>query len=274
MPELPEIEVLRRSLEPALTGDRIRSVEVREPRLRETVDPAELAARVAGRRIERLDRRSKYLLIHLEGGETLVVHLGMSGRLTRAPADTPWESHEHVAFHLASGNRLRFRDPRRFGVVFALSTADLISDPHFAALGLEPLAGELNGPFLQKVALGKRGPVKPFLMDARNLVGVGNIYATESLFRAQIHPARSVARIGAERWQRLAESVESVLRQAIGEGGTTLNDFADGDGRSGYFQVSLQAYDQEGQPCPRCGTPIRRIVQAGRSTYYCPRCQR
>lgn len=274
MPELPEVEVLRRSLEPHLVGDRIERVEVRNPALREPVDVARLRRIATRREVVALRRRSKYLLIDLEGGGTVVVHLGMSGRLTLVPGDAPREDHEHVAFHLASGRRLRLRDPRRFGVVFAARTEDLARDPHFAHLGDEPLEPGLTGGVLARAAEGRRGPVKPFLMDARVVVGIGNIYATEALFRAGIHPARSVGRISAARWDRLARAAVEVLRQAITEGGTTLNDFADGEGRSGYFQVALSAYGREGEPCPVCATPVRRIVQAGRSTFYCPNCQK
>ncbi len=274
MPELPEVEVLRRSLEPHLLGDRIERVEVRNPELREPVETARLRRAVQGREIRSLRRRSKYLLIDLEGERTVVIHLGMSGRLTLVPADTPREPHEHVAFYLASGRRLRLRDPRRFGLVFALRTADLAGDPHFAHLGEEPLEAGFSGEFLARAAAGRRGPVKAFLMDARVVVGVGNIYASESLYRAGVHPVRPVSRISLQRWDRTAESVVAVLRQAIAEGGTTLNDFADGEGRSGYFQVSLAVYDREGEPCLECGRPVRRMVQAGRSTFYCCRCQR
>ncbi|HXU45567.1 MAG TPA: bifunctional DNA-formamidopyrimidine glycosylase/DNA-(apurinic or apyrimidinic site) lyase [Thermoanaerobaculia bacterium] len=274
MPELPEIEVLRRSLEPHLVGDRIERSEVRDHRLREPIRTRELARRTAGRRIESLGRRGKYLLVHLEGGRTLVVHLGMSGRLTLVPAETPLEPHEHAAFFLASGRRLRFRDPRRFGLLFALPTEDLLDDPHFAHLGVEPLEPGFSGALLQAAARGRRGPVKAFLMDATVVVGAGNIYAAEALFRAGIHPLRSVARIAAPRWNRLAESVAGVLSEAIGQGGTTLNDFADGEGNSGYFQVSLSVYGREGEGCLHCATPVKRAVLSNRSTYYCPRCQR
>ena len=262
MPELPEVEVLRRSLEPHLVGDRIRRVEVRARALREPLRAGELR------------RRGKYLLVDLEGGTTLLLHLGMSGRLTLVPAGTPREPHEHLAFHLDSRRRLRFRDPRRFGLVLALPTADLERDRHLVHLGLEPLAGTFSGGALRRLAAGRRAPVKAFLMDARRIVGVGNIYATEALHRAGIHPARSVGRISVERWRRLAVAVRRVLRHAILQGGTTLNDFADGEGRSGEFQVDLRVYGREGEPCPRCGARVRRLVQSGRSTFYCPRCQR
>ncbi len=274
MPELPEIEVLRRSLEPFVLGDRIERVEVRDVRLREPIRTRELARRVAGRRIDRLDRRGKYLLIELEGGWSLAIHLGMSGRFTLVPADAPLEPHEHVAFYLASERRLRLRDPRRFGLVFTFSTAERDGDPHFAHLGVEPLEPGFSGGTLRAAAQGRRGPVKSFLMDGTVVVGAGNIYAAEALFRAGIHPLRSVARIAAKRWDRLAEALVEVLGAAVAQGGTTLNDFADGEGRSGYFQVSLEAYGREGEACNRCEGRIRRVVLANRSTYFCPRCQR
>jgi formamidopyrimidine-DNA glycosylase len=274
VPELPEVEVLRRSLAPRLRGARIARVEVREPRLRERVNARALGAAAGGRRILELGRRGKYLLVHLEGGHTLLLHLGMSGRLTVVPARHPRELHEHVAFHLARGGRLRFVDPRRFGLVLALRSERLAGDPHLVALGVEPLDGGLDGAYLRRHAAGRRGPVKGYLMDAGVVVGVGNIYASEALFQAGIDPRRSVARIAAPRWEELAGAVRRVLASAIEQGGTTLNDFVDGDGNPGYFQVSLAVYDREGEPCGRCGAAIRRIVQGGRSTYFCPRCQR
>ncbi len=281
MPELPEVEVLRRSLEPYLLGERIERVAVHSPALREPIPAARLRRRLTGQRVERLRRRAKYLLVDLEGGETLVVHLGMTGTFTldgkatgSQVAASPIDRHEHVTILLRSGRRLRFRDPRRFGLFFSMPTAKIAANRHFAHLGIEPLEGELTGPFLRQRAAGRRGPVKPFLMDARVVVGVGNIYASEALHQAALHPNRSVARIAAPRWQRLAEEVRAVLAAAIEVGGTTLNDFADGEGKSGYFQIELQVYGREGEPCPRCGGAIRRILQAGRSTFYCPKCQR
>jgi formamidopyrimidine-DNA glycosylase len=274
MPELPEVEVLRRSLEPLVTGDRIESVEVHALALREPLDRRRLTRDASGRRIERLRRRGKYLLIDLSEGETLVVHLGMSGRLTVVPGAEPRAAHEHLALRLASGRRLRLVDPRRFGLVFTLPSAGVDADRHFAGLGFEPLAEGFDGEALAAAAHGRRGPVKAFLMDASIVVGVGNIYATEALWESRIHPRRSVARISAASWDRLAEAVRGVLTRAIAEGGTTLRDYADGEGNAGYFQVSLAVYGREGESCPRCGTAIRRIVQSNRGTFYCPRCQR
>lgn len=274
MPELPEVEVLRRSLEPRLVGRAIEKVEVHAAALREPLDRRGLRRAAVGRRIVALRRRSKYLLIDVEGGATLVVHLGMSGRLTLVEASEAHELHEHVAIGLDGGERLRFRDPRRFGLLFAAATETLERDRHFSALGREPLEPRLAGADLQALAAGLRAPVKSFLMDAHKVVGVGNIYATEALFRARLRPDRSVARIDAAGFARLAEAVVTVLEQAIGDGGTTLNDFTDGAGQEGYFQIALAAYGREGEPCPRCGAAIRRIVQSNRSSFYCGRCQR
>ncbi len=274
MPELPEIEVLRRSLEPHLIGRRIERIDVRRPDLRERVSPRRLAARCRGRRIRAVRRRAKYLLLELEGPSTLVFHLGMSGRLTLVSTTAPPLDHEHVTLALDHGVELRFRDPRRFGLVLAVANGELVRDRRFAELGIEPLGEGFDGAYLRRTAAGRRAPVKSFLMDARVVVGVGNIYVSESLWRAGVHPRRSVARIGADRFDRLARAVRAVLGEAIAQGGTTLNDFTDGRGEAGYFQVSLAVYGREGAPCRRCGRPIRRIVQSGRSTFYCPGCQR
>lgn len=273
VPELPEVEVLRRSLRVLVRGDAVERVEVYRSELREPVCAASLRRRLAGRRILDVARRAKYLLIELEGGSTLAVHLGMSGRLTLAPATAPREKHEHAAFHLASGRKLRYRDPRRFGLLLALETGKLGQDRHFSHLGAEPLAPAFDGATLARQARRRRGPVKTFLMDATRVTGVGNIYACEALFRAGVHPRRSVARISARRWDRLAASLVAVLEEAVAEGGTTLNDFAGALGEAGLFSVSLAVYAREGAPCLRCGSFIRRIRQAGRSTFYCPRCQ-
>jgi formamidopyrimidine-DNA glycosylase len=273
MPELPEVEVLRRSLEPRLTGARIARVEVRSPALREPLDRRSLR-RLEGCAVTRLRRRAKYLLVDFERDRTLVIHLGMSGRFTLTPAATPVALHEHLAFYLDGGERLRLVDPRRFGVAFVRATARLESDPHFVHLGVEPLGEELTADFLSAEASGRRTPVKSFLMDARIVVGVGNIYACEALWLSGVHPRRAAGRIGRRRLAELTEAVRTVLGRAIDQGGTTLNDFTDGEGNAGYFQVSLSAYGREGEPCRRCRRPIRRIVQSGRSTFYCPGCQR
>ena len=274
MPELPEVEVLRRSLEPWLVGTTIESVDVRRTDLREAVDRHALRRRIVGRQVSAADRRAKYLLLRMQGGSTLVVHLGMSGRLTLLPPEAPQEAHEHLSFGLSSGLTMRFRDPRRFGLVLALPTAALDRDVHFAHLGIEPLSDDFTGARLRALGRGRRAPVKNFLMDGRIVVGVGNIYACEALHRAGIRPSRAAGRISARRWDGLVAAIRGVLAEAIEEGGTTLKDFRNAAGSEGYFQVSLAVYDREGKACRNCKGTIRRAVQAGRSTYFCPRCQR
>ncbi|MEM7584847.1 MAG: bifunctional DNA-formamidopyrimidine glycosylase/DNA-(apurinic or apyrimidinic site) lyase [Acidobacteriota bacterium] len=272
MPELPEVEVLRRSLKPRLVQQQVERVEILSPALREPMDRRALR-RLGGRMIGGLRRRAKYLLIDFEGGITLVIHLGMSGRFTLVAGREPVAKHEHLAFHLATGERLRLVDPRRFGMAFTVATPRIEQDRHFAHLGVEPLGSGLTPEYLSEMAHNRRGPIKSFLMDARIVVGVGNIYASEALWRARVHPKRSVARISAATWGRLTEAVRAVLAQAIEEGGTTLNDFADGEGNAGYFQVSLAVYGREGEPCSSCDRLLKRFVQTGRSTFYCPGCQ-
>jgi formamidopyrimidine-DNA glycosylase len=273
MPELPEVEVLRLSLLRRLPERRIEGVLLHNPSLRWPVDGRKLRRLTHGRRVEGLRRRAKYLLIDLEKSSTLVVHLGMSGQLTVVPADQPLAPHEHLAFLLDSDERLRFVDPRRFGMVFAAPRGKLPLHPRFAGLGVEPLEDEFDGALLRTRAAGRRGPIKTFLMDAAVVVGVGNIYACEVLWQVGVHPRRSVARISRQTWERISQAIKDVLAEAIHLGGTTLSDFADGEGNSGYFQIALMAYGMEGKPCKRCGREMRRIVQSGRSTFYCPGCQ-
>lgn len=249
------------------------AVEVHHRGLREPVDRVALDGLV-GRRIERLRRRAKYLLIDVDGDLTLVVHLGMSGQLTVVEESAPRALHEHVTFRLEGSRRLRFVDPRRFGLVVVLATSTLAADRRFARLGPEPLEGNLSGQMLAEAALGRRASAKSYLMNPQVVVGVGNIYASEVLHRAGVHPCRSVRRIGVGSWERVAASVRDVLAEAIAAGGTSVSDYVDGDGRRGSFQRALEVYGRKGERCGRCDGTVRRIVQAGRSTYYCPRCQR
>ncbi len=270
MPELPEVETTRRGVAPHIVGQRLRQVVVREPRLRWPVPP-ELAERAAGQRVLRVDRRAKYLIFKLEQGN-LVLHLGMSGSLRVVSLDTPLRIHDHV--DLCVGTRcLRFNDPRRFG---SLSWADdpVASHPLLCDLGPEPLGEDFGGEHLYRLSRGRRSAVKTFLMDAHVVVGVGNIYASESLFEAGIHPARPAGRISLARYERLAERVRAVLQRAIDSGGSTLRDFLRSDGSPGYFQLQLAVYGRTGEPCRVCATPIRQRVLGQRSTFYCIRCQR
>ena len=275
MPELPEVETLRRSLLPHVVGQTLRHVLVRDTRLRFAVDTAVLTDQVQDRRVLAVRRRAKYLLFDLEGGGVLMVHLGMSGRLGIMPADRPLLTHDHVIWTLEDGRHLRFNDPRRFGMVLTFRREEEATHPRLAHLGVEPLDdGAFTGALLHTWTRGVAKPIKNFLMDGTRIVGVGNIYACESLFIAGVHPSRAAGRLSAARCDALVEAVRAVLIRAIEEGGTTLRDFANAEGDAGYFAVSLQAYGREGLPCLRCGAPIARMVQAGRSTFYCPRCQR
>lgn len=274
MPELPEVETVLRSLTPKLTGRRITVIEVRNRALRVPVSPRRLRRHALNRSIERLSRRAKYLKIHVEGGSCLIVHLGMSGRLLLQPAGQAFEDHVHVVFGLDNGLELRFKDPRRFGQVDAVAESSLQRDRRFRHLGPEPLSEQCDGEYFYQRSRGLRKPVKNFLMDAEQVVGVGNIYANEALFDAKIHPKRAAGRISRHSWERLSRAVKDVLSAAIREGGTTINDFQDGSGNEGYFQVSLRVYGRKGEPCQRCNAPLKSTVLAGRSTFYCGRCQR
>lgn len=279
MPELPEVEVTRRSLLPVLLNERIERVVVRETRFRVPVPSARLKRVLPGRAVSALRRRSKYLLIDLEGGprqaeQTLIFHLGMSGRLRYLERAASQEPHEHVVVQMANGQDLRFRDPRRFGLVLLEPTAGLDEGVLLRHLGPEPLEEDFDTDYLVAKASRRTAPIKNFLMDASVVVGVGNIYACESLFRAGIHPGRAAGRVSRQRIETLVRCVREVLSEAIAQGGTTLNDFANADGEPGYFVVRLAAYGREGLPCLQCSTPIRRIVQSNRSTFYCGRCQR
>lgn len=273
MPELPEIETIRRSLARSIVGRRFDAVTVHDARLRLPVSQAMLRRQLVGRRIGGIDRRSKYLLIELDE-LVLVLHLGMSGRLLRQPAADPRLPHTHVRFTLDDGTELRFVDPRRFGLVFVVRRASLAAHPRFADLGPEPLADEFTASVLAARAGTARRPIKNVLMDAAVVVGVGNIYACEALHRAAIHPGTVARRIRAARWERLHAALQEVLRDAVEARGTTLQDFRDSDGVYGGFQFRLAVYGREGENCSRCGRSVKRIVQAGRSTFYCPGCQR
>ncbi len=272
MPELPEVETTRRGLVPLLLGRRFLDARVRERRLRELVDVASLR-RLRGAEVTDLRRRSKYLLIDTDAGLTLLIHLGMSGRLWVADAHRPDAKHQHVVLDLDNGRQLRYADPRRFGMVKVLQTARLDRHPRLKGLGPDPLDPSLSGADLYRNTRGRRKPVKSFLLDSRAIAGVGNIYACEALHRAGINPKRAIGRIGQRRWDELLASLREVLLEAIAAGGTTLRDFLNAEENVGYFAFSLRAYQREGEDCRRCGSTIRRIVQAGRSTFYCPTCQ-
>jgi formamidopyrimidine-DNA glycosylase len=271
MPELPEVETTRRGVAPLLEGRRVLAVEVREPRLRQPV-PAALPALLTGQRLRAVARRAKYLLFDFGAG-TLLVHLGMSGSLRVVPREAPRLPHDHVEIDFGPRHALRLRDPRRFGLML-WTVGDPLAHPLLAHLGPEPFDIAFDTDYLATLADGRRGAVKNFIMDAHVVVGVGNIYASEALFRAGIHPARATGRVSRARYESLIGHVRDVLGEAIEAGGTTLRDFVRNDGEPGYFRHNLKVYGRAGEPCVGCGEPIRQRVIGQRSSFFCPRCQR
>jgi formamidopyrimidine-DNA glycosylase len=269
MPELPEVEVTRRGIEPHLTGQTITGVEIREPRLRWRV-PAEVAS-LAGCRILSVKRRAKYILVDCGTGH-LILHLGMSGSLRILDAGEPPQKHDHFDLRVG-GKILRLRDPRRFGAVLWTGESPG-SHRLLAGLGVEPLSTGFKAETLHAQSRGHRVAIKLFLMDAKNVVGVGNIYANESLYRAGIHPRAKAGRVSIARYARLVAEVKDTLKAAIRAGGSSLRNFVGSDGNAGYFQQNYWVYAREGEPCKRCGTPIRRIVIGQRATFFCPSCQK
>jgi len=270
VPELPEVETTRRGLEKLLVGQRIRTVVVRDRRLRQPV-PRRLPQLVAGAIIRSLERRGKYLLVDCGTG-TLIVHLGMSGSLRYLAEPGAHGTHDHIDVRLSGGGCLRFNDPRRFGSW--LLTLQPLAHPLLKGLGPEPLSGEFTADYLADMCRGRHVAIKQFLMNGKVVVGVGNIYANEALFRAGIHPQRAAGRIARARFEPLVRAIRAVLTDALEEGGTTLRNYVDGDGNPGYFRQSLNVYERDGEPCKRCGMSIRRRVQGQRATYFCPSCQR
>lgn len=270
MPELPEVETVRRGLAPHLIGQRLSGANIRESRLRWPV-PDDLGQRVAGRRIERLERRGKYLIMALDQGN-LILHLGMSGSLRLLSTSAPPEKHDHVDLRLEDGHLLRYRDPRRFGAILWCSLPD--QHPLLAQLGIEPLGDEFDGDWLYAAGRGHRTAIKSWLMDAHRIVGVGNIYANEALFHAGIHPLTEAGKLSRPRCRRLAQAVRETLQSAIAAGGSTLRDFVNGHGEPGYFQQTYYVYGRAGEPCRTCGSPIKKLRQNNRATYFCPACQK
>jgi formamidopyrimidine-DNA glycosylase len=297
MPELPEVETVRRGLQPAMENATLRSVTLNRPDLRFPL-PKDFAKRLAGRKIIDLSRRAKFLIARLDDGLSLICHLGMSGsfRVERADASavpgafhhkrTKVKAHDHVIFHIISVDGtltdIIFNDPRRFGFMLFAEPDELASHPMIAGLGVEPTGNALNGDLLAELFQGKTAPLKAALMDQRLIAGLGNIYACEALWRAGLSPRRAAGSLANEkggatqRATRLADAIRTVIADAVQAGGSSLRDYVRADGSLGYFQHSFDVYDREGEPChrPHCGGTVRRIVQSGRSTFYCPHCQR
>jgi formamidopyrimidine-DNA glycosylase len=291
MPELPEVETIRRGLVPVLSGHSLINVEARRGDLRVPL-PRNFVARLAGRQVQILRRRAKYLLLDLDGGETLIVHMGMSGRFTvhqpgitarpggfahKMPEDGSGAGkHDHVVFETEEGTRIVFTDHRRFGLMLLEDTQQLDSHKLFTGLGPEPLDDSFTSTLLNAAIQGKRAPIKAALLDQRVVAGLGNIYVCEALFRARISPKRLAASVAGVRAARLAPAIKEVLEAAVKAGGSSLRDYARADGELGYFQHQFAVYDREELACMRkgCTGTVRRIVQSGRSTFYCPACQR
>jgi len=271
MPELPEVETIRAGLEPLLCGRRMMRVVCHRPNLRY---PLPDLSGLVGHSFSAVRRRAKYLLFECEQRkQTLVWHLGMTGQFHVLPQDAEAGAHEHVRFDLSDGQSLRYRDARRFGYAGLLQTAALDMHPWFNNLGPEPLSDAFHGKHLAAVCGCRKAPIKHIIMDAGTVVGVGNIYAAESLFRAGIHPARAAGRISSARLNRLVDAIKSVLTEAIEAGGSTISDFVHADGKPGYFAHQFQVYGRAGESCWHCGKTIKRITQAGRSTFFCSGCQ-
>ncbi|MEP7205379.1 MAG: bifunctional DNA-formamidopyrimidine glycosylase/DNA-(apurinic or apyrimidinic site) lyase [Casimicrobiaceae bacterium] len=271
MPELPEVETTRRGIAPHAVGQRIRAMRVYDPRLRWPV-PADLPQIITGGVIERVDRRSKYLLFGLGHG-TLLVHLGMTGSLRVHGALPPRRAHDHVDIELGSGITLRYHDPRRFGAMLWIDGTPSLH-PLLAALGPEPLEPEFTVDHLFRATRGRTLPIKLAIMNNHLVVGVGNIYANEALFRAGIRPSTAAGRLSRPRLARLVDAIRRTLEEAIAKGGSTLRDYVDSAGEPGYFQLDYYVYGRQGAPCKICGTPIKALRLGGRATGYCPKCQR
>jgi len=287
MPELPEVETVCRQLEPEVEGQRIERLEVLDPRWCRPAPPGELEAAVAGRTIEGLGRRGKYLLLGLDGGQTLVMHLRMTGNLVLVEGEdkldpsegmrlyegerSTSERHLRARFVLEGGRELWFTDPRRFGEAFLIDDPDL--EARFAQLGIEPLSAEFTAEALGEIAAGRTAPLKSFLLDQKGIAGIGNIYADEALFRAALHPLSPAGSMKPEHHAALRDGIVAALEAGIDGGGASIDDYRDGRGEKGRMQDEFLVHTREGEPCPGCGGTVERIVVAGRSTYFCPSCQ-
>lgn len=294
MPELPEVETVMRGLAPVLVGQRIAAVRLRRGGLRFPF-PQGFAERLTGARVEGLSRRAKYILVRLDNGHTLIVHLGMTGRFSVIPAAasacslgvfyfeeevaTGEGPHDHVVLTLEGGSRIVFTDPRRFGLMDLAETACCAEHVRLRGLGLEPLSNDFNAEALAQRFAGRKAPLKAALLDQRLIAGLGNIYVCEALFRAGLSPGRRAGTLVKRgrpdpRLEELVRHIRAVLAEAIAAGGSTIRDYAGADGQEGAFQQRFHVYDRAGEACPRCGAAIRRVVQSGRSTFFCGRCQK
>ncbi len=271
MPELPEVETVRRGITPHVVGKTIEKIVVRDRRLRWPV-PKSFERFAKTRRITATDRRGKYLILVLDGGDRVLIHLGMSGRLLLLKPEHPLKKHDHLDFELSGSVLLRFNDPRRFGAVLPWPASEK-THALMETMGPEPFSDEFNGEYLFRLSRGRSAPVKSFVMDGRVVVGAGNIYAAEALFRSGLRPSKPAGRLTQAQCDTLAKNIREVLMEAVEKGGTTLRDFFGADGAPGYFQQKLFVYGREGEACLKCRTKIRRVIIGQRSSFFCPRCQ-
>ncbi len=273
MPELPEVETVAAALRSQLPGRHISGVTIRCDKLRRPI-PVKALQNLVNEAILGVRRRAKYLLIDMSCGQTLVIHLGMTGTLRLADKGEAPERHDHLDLQLDNGECLRFRDPRKFGLVLVVKPDDRNEIKELGELAPEPLSEEFSADYFYRLSRKRTTPVKNFIMDQRRVVGVGNIYASESLFRTRIRPTTAVGRLGRDRCRRLVTTIKEVLAEAIATGGTTISDFRKVDGSEGAFSRELQVYGRDGEPCAKCRQPIKKLVIGGRSTFYCPQCQK
>ncbi len=273
MPELPEVEVIRQGIIPHVVGKTITAVTCSEKKLRFPIPREELCRWVAASKVDSIDRRGKYLLFTLDNGAAMVVHLGMTGKLGILPASSPQALHDHVVFSLPGEMEMRYNDMRRFGSIRVFSPDHFPQDA-FKNLGPEPLGSEYSAAYLKKKAGARLQPIKNFLMDSTVVAGIGNIYANEILFYSGIHPATPIGSVTLAMWEIVVEKSRAVLNKAIASGGSTISDFVNSSGQKGYFQLELMVYGRTGEPCKLCVTPVVKLIIGGRSTFFCPSCQR
>lgn len=271
MPELPEVETSRRGIEPHILNRTVTDVVIRQKKLRWPITPA-LKSQLTKQLIKQVDRRGKYILLRTDAG-TVIMHLGMSGSLRILDKGTPAEKHDHIDICFSNSKLLRLRDPRRFGAVL-WTKADPLKHKLLEKLGPEPLSNEFTAEYFFSISRNRKVAIKTLLMNSKVVVGVGNIYANESLFSAGINPKRTADKISLKRYQKLVPAIKTILQRSIEQGGTTLKDFTQQDGKPGYFQQTLNVYGRSGEPCPICHKPVKQITQAQRSTFYCPHCQK
>lgn len=274
MPELPEVEVIRRGLQNHLPGHKVLDIASSNKKLRFPMPRKDLKKYILGARFTSVDRRAKFLLIVMDNGAYLVVHLGMTGRLGMFPPGAPRVKHDHLWLQLDNSMQLRFNDIRRFGFIQVFAPGSDFSNTMLAHIGPEPFSEDFTPKYLQQTAAGRDRPLKNFLMDSRVVAGIGNIYACEILFLAGFNPGKKISSLTIKEWAKIVESSKYVLQKAIESGGTTISDFVNESGKRGYFQLELQTYGKQGQPCNCCSTAIAKKIMAGRATFFCPKCQK